>query len=323
MTGLFVIFVKDYQNGRIMEDCNRYIRFDWAAKRMLRDKANFSVLEGLISVLLNQDVKIQEILESEGNQEQEDSKFNRVDIMAKNHKGELVIIEIQLSRQVHYLERIFFGVGKALSDHITKGDSYKKVKKVYSISILYFDLGQGEDYVYHGQTVFRGIHTGDIFQLSERDREILKMRSPKEVFPEYYLIRVNEFDKVASTPLEEWIDYLKNGHVRPDTTTPGLKEAKEKLNYLRMSPEERRAYEHYLDNLRIEEDCLESAKLEGRAEGEAKGRAEGEAKGRAEGEAAGFAKAKIEMARNLKSMGISTDVIIKTTGFSPEEINQL
>ena len=57
MTGLFVIFVKDYQNGRIMEDCNRYIRFDWAAKRMLRDKANFSVLEGLISVLLNQDVK--------------------------------------------------------------------------------------------------------------------------------------------------------------------------------------------------------------------------------------------------------------------------
>lgn len=283
--------------------CNRYIRFDWAAKRILRDKANFSVLEGFVSVLLNQEIKIEEILESEGNQEQEDSKFNRVDIMAKNDKGELIIIEIQLSRQVHYLERILFGVGKAISDHITKGDSYKNVKKVYSISILYFDLGEGDDYIYHGQTVFRGVHTGDVFELSERDRNLLNMRSPKEVFPEYYLIRVNEFDKVATTPLEEWIDYLKNGNVRPDTTTPGLKEANEKLNYMQMSREERLAYEHYLDNLRIEEDCLESAKLEGRAEGRAE--------------------AQIEMARNLKSMGIPSDVITKATGLSPEDINRL
>lgn len=306
-----------------MDNCNRYIRFDWAAKRILRDKANFSVLEGFISVLLNQEIRIQEILESEGNQEQEDSKFNRVDIMAKNDKGELIIIEIQLSRQVHYLERILFGVGKALSDHITKGDSYKKVKKVYSISILYFDLGEGDDYVYHGQTVFRGVHTGDIFELSERDREILKMRSPKEVFPEYYLIRVNEFNKVASTPLEEWIDYLKNGYVRPDTSTPGLREANEKLNYMQMNQEERRAYEHYLDNLRIEEDCLESAKLEGLAEGRAEGEAIGRAEGRAEGEVAGFAKAQLEMAKNLKSMGIPTDIIVKTTGMSEEEISRL
>ncbi len=283
--------------------CDRYIRFDWAAKRILRDKANFSVLEGFVSVLLNQEIKIEEILESEGNQEQEDSKFNRVDIMAKNDKGELIIIEIQLSRQVHYLERILFGVGKAISDHITKGDSYKNVKKVYSISILYFDLGEGDDYIYHGQTVFRGVHTGDVFELSERDRNLLNMRSPKEVFPEYYLIRVNEFDKVATTPLEEWIDYLKNGNVRPDTTTPGLKEANEKLNYMQMSREERLAYEHYLDNLRIEEDCLESAKLEGRAEGRAE--------------------AQIEMAKNLKSMGIPSDVITKATGLSPEDINRL
>lgn len=287
--------------------CDRYIRFDWAAKRILRDKANFSVLEGFVSVLLNQEIKIEEILESEGNQEQEDSKFNRVDIMAKNDKGELIIIEIQLSRQVHYLERILFGVGKAISDHITKGDSSKNVKKVYSISILYFDLGEGDDYIYHGQTVFRGVHTGDIFELSERDRNLLNMRSPKEVFPEYYLIRVNEFDKVATTPLEEWIDYLKNGNVRPDTTTPGLKEANEKLNYMQMSREERLAYEHYLDNLRIEEDCLESAKLEGRADGKAEGRAE----------------AQIEMARNLKSMGISLDVITKATGLTPEDITRL
>ncbi len=284
-----------------MASYERYIRFDWAAKRILRDKANFSVLEGLITVLLNEDVKIQEILESEGNQEQEDSKFNRVDIMAKNDKGELIIIEIQLSRQVHYLERILFGVGKTLSDHIAKGESYRNVKKVYSISILYFDLGEGNDYVYHGQTIFKGVHTGDTFRLSERDRNMLKMRTPEEVFPEYYLIRVNEFNKIASTPLEEWIDYLKNGYVRPDTSTPGLREANEKLNYMQMDSNERRAYEHYLDNLRIEEDCLETAKLEGREEGREE--------------------ATINIARNMKSMGIPYEVIANSTGLSAEEIS--
>ena len=50
----------------MLED-NKYVRFDWAAKRMLRDKANFAVLEGLITVLLNEEVHIVEILESEGN----------------------------------------------------------------------------------------------------------------------------------------------------------------------------------------------------------------------------------------------------------------
>lgn len=73
-----------------MGECDRYIRFDWAAKRILRDKANFKVLEGFVSVLLDQEIKIEEILESEGNQDQEDSKFNRVDIMAKNDRGELL-----------------------------------------------------------------------------------------------------------------------------------------------------------------------------------------------------------------------------------------
>ena len=83
-----------------MNEENKYIRFDWAAKRMLRDKANFGVLEGLITVLLNEPVHIEEILESEGNQQAADDKFNRVDVKAKNSKGEIIIVEIQLTREL-------------------------------------------------------------------------------------------------------------------------------------------------------------------------------------------------------------------------------
>ena len=77
---------------------DKYIRFDWAAKRMLRDKANFGVLEVLMTVLLEEEVKIVEILESEGNQNAEDDKFNRVDIKAKNSKGEIILVEVQQTR---------------------------------------------------------------------------------------------------------------------------------------------------------------------------------------------------------------------------------
>ena len=56
-----------------MEQQDRYIRFDWAVKRLLRQKANFDVLEGFLTVLLGEEVKIIELLESESNQQSVDS----------------------------------------------------------------------------------------------------------------------------------------------------------------------------------------------------------------------------------------------------------
>ena len=83
---------------------DRYIRFDWAIKRLLRQKANFDVLEGFLTVFIGEEVKIVEILESEGNQQAEDDKFNRVDIKATNSKGEIIIVEVQNTSELYYLE---------------------------------------------------------------------------------------------------------------------------------------------------------------------------------------------------------------------------
>jgi len=51
------------------------VRFDWAMKRLLRNKANFGVLEGFLSELLREDIQIDQILESEGNQDEENAKI--------------------------------------------------------------------------------------------------------------------------------------------------------------------------------------------------------------------------------------------------------
>lgn len=73
---------------------DRYIRFDWAIKRLLRQKANFGVLEGFLTVFLGEKVTIVEILESESNQVSITDKFNRLDIKAKNDKGEIILVEV-------------------------------------------------------------------------------------------------------------------------------------------------------------------------------------------------------------------------------------
>lgn len=316
-----------------MNEQNKYIRFDWAAKRMLRDKANFGVLEGLVTVLLNEPIHIVEILESEGNQDYPEDKFNRVDIKAKNSKGQIILVEIQLTRELYYLERILYGVAKAITEHISLGSKYDQVKKVYSISILYFDLGKGADYLYHGQNSFIGVHTHDTLCINTKEDNIIRMKTPEEIFPEYYLIRVNEFNKIATTPLEEWIDYLKSGHIKEDTTAPGLNEARQKLLYLSMSQQERQEYDRHIDAIMVQNDVLDTAKMEGMAEGRAKGMAEGRAKGMAEGRAEGIAEGRAEgiakgraeeklaIARKMKEMGLPISQIADATGLSPEELS--
>ena len=316
---------------KVMEQKDRYIRFDWAVKRLLRNKANFGVLEGFLTVLLGESIRIVEILESEGNQQRENEKFNRVDIKARNSKDEIIIVEVQNTREIYYLERILFGVAKAITEHIELGELYSEVKKVYSVSILYFDIGKGNDYLYHGQNSFVGVHTGDFLEVTTKEKDAIVRKLPAEIFPEYFLIRVNEFNKVAVTPLEEWIEYLKTGIIRPDTKAPGLEESRRKLIYYNMDRAEQLAYDEHINAVMIQNDVLSTAAEEGRQEGRQEGwqkgmqegREEGMQEGRKEGREEGREERNVENARTMKSLNISSEVIHQVTGLSIKDIEGL
>ena len=120
-----------------------YIRFDWAMKCLLRDKANFSVLEGLLTTLLNEKITIRKLLESESNQESEFDKYNRVDILAEDSKGTLILFEIQNNNEYAYFQRMLFGVSKLVTEYINRGEGYENIRKIYSVNIVYFALGSG------------------------------------------------------------------------------------------------------------------------------------------------------------------------------------
>lgn len=227
----------------------KLIRFDWAIKKLLRHKANFDILEGFLSVLLSENIVIKQILDSESNKDADD-KHNRVDILVEDSKGELIIIEVQNSKEYDYFHRILFGTSKVVTEHIREGEPYASVKKVISITIAYFDLGQGEDYVYHGTNTFKGIHKGDILSLADRQKELYDKKEVYQIFPEYWLLKVQKFNNAIEDQLDEWIYFLKNGEVKENFTAKGLSEAKERLDEMKLSESERTEYKKYLNRLR-------------------------------------------------------------------------
>ncbi|MBF0452755.1 MAG: PD-(D/E)XK nuclease family transposase [Candidatus Magnetomorum sp.] len=290
----------------------KVIRFDWAIKTILRDKANFDVLEGFLSALLLDDITVVQLIESESNQESDHQKYNRVDIMVLDGKRQHLIIEIQNERESDYLERLLFGTSKVIVENTKIGEPFKTIKKVISISIMYFNLGRGDDYIYYGSTQFRGLNTKNPLivkrkvELPEKKFVFKDRNIEKEIFPEYYLIHVEKFKDQINSDIDEWIYMLKNEEIPDSFKSRHIDKARQKLKVQTMSDAERKSYERYLINFAIEKDMIDTA----RDEGEIKGRKEGEIKGRKVGLQQGEIKGEIKTYQHLlKNQNLPDDMI--------------
>lgn len=291
-----------------------YIRFDWAMKRLLRNKANYVVLEGFLSSLLGKKFKIHRFLESESNQEYGDDKYKRANILAEGEDGQLCIIEVQNCHEITYYHRMRYGASKVITEYINLGKAYGAIRKVYSIYIVYFNLGQGKDYVYHGKTEFVSKHElHDTLKLSSRqkenffgikDKDLESMKTPANLFPEFYILRVNDYNKVATTPLDEWMEFLKTGSISSKATAPGLPEARECLRVDSLSQKDKQAYFRHLESVRHMKSLFDTSRDEGYQDGLRKGITE-------------------RIALKLLALNTPIDIISQATGLSIEEIKKL
>ncbi len=306
---------------------NRLISLDWAMKRLLRSKSNFEILEGFLTELIYKEendkieeeeskkyLKIEEILESEANREKENDKFNRVDIKLKNSDGEIVIVEIQFSSQYDYFQRMLYGVSKTVTEHLKLGSDYGNIVKVISVNIIYFDLGVGDDYLYHGKTLFKGINRDDTLKLSTRSQNRFGKTKVSELYPEYFVIKVNKFNDIAKNSLDEWIYFLKNEEIKSNFSAKGLDKAKETLDIMQLKGKDRLRYERYIERRRDERSYAITKEIEIE---------EAIEKGIKQGEKKGQKKEKILIAKNLLMQGLDTNIIINATGLSIEEIEKL
>jgi len=277
----------------------KLIRFDWAIKQLLRNKANFDILEGFLSAMLHEDVTVVNLLESESNQEDGSDKFNRVDLLVENANQELILIEVQVEPEYDFFHRMAYGAAKLVSEYLEKGQAYKHIKKVISVNVTYFNLGVGDDYVYYGSTNFIGIHSHDELTLSKKQSRLFGTPEVKKIFPEYYLIRVGKFPDEVHEALDEWIYMIKHSEVKPEFTAKHIQDASERLRVMNLGEAQRKAYEEYMQSVSYHESMLWSSHEEGRV---------------AE---------KVETVRKSLQHGLELSVIANITDLTIAEIQQI
>jgi predicted transposase/invertase (TIGR01784 family) len=287
------------------------VRFDWFIKNLLRDKADFEILEGFLCELLKDEIKILkvlEIVESEGNKKNKLDKFNRVDVLVKTSTDERVIIEVQNTKELDYLQRILYGTSKVVTENIIEKQAYKEIKRVISVSVVYFELGQGTDYIYRGSLDFFGIHDNDKLALSQQQIDFFNNKITKvdEIFPRYFLIRAEEFNGDIKDGLDEWVYFFKNAQIQGKVKAKGLDKAKKRLDVANLSEPDRKDYDAYLESLHDE------ASYEAQLDFEANKKAEEIVSEKME-----------DVARTALIEGASDLFVAKITGLTIEKIQKI
>jgi predicted transposase/invertase (TIGR01784 family) len=159
------------------------------------------------------------------------------------------------------------------------------------------------------------MNNNDNLILDARQQKLFGNKQIHNLFPEYYLIRINNFNDIAKTTLDEWIYFLKNEEIKDEFKAKGIQKAKKSFSILNLPEKERQAYAHYQDDLRYQASLVESNYGLGRLEG----RDEGIAIGIEAGIEKGIEKVALEMIKD----GESNDKISKYTGLTEDEIDGL
>lgn len=285
----------------------KLICFGWALNNILNKKKHFEILEGFLSELLKEDIHILNVLDSDDNGEIR-RFFNHLNLCVKNGQGDTILIRVHCDTQYDYLHKIFRAASGRRIGHPIDEISCPEIKKAVSVNIsMYFDPGEGSDYVYRGTTALVGSHDRDLLHLPENELLLYLTKEAHSFPPECYLLRTESFDDIIKDPLDEWIYFLKNGEVRDDFSAKGIQKARQELDITKLSNEEHRAYARYQDDLHYQASMVESTYTAGMLKGKEEARKEKKA-----------------IAASLLQSGLlDLDKIAAMTGLTLEEVEGL
>lgn len=306
-----------------MNSNDQLISFDYAIKYLLRDKGDYSIVEGFISALLKtigyKPVKIVALLESESNKEDSKSKRSLADVIVEDEDHHKYIIEIERSVKDSFVHKSLFNTSRLIIDNLAQREDYTQIVKVFHISLLYFPIGSGNGAIYHGKTIAHEVETKERLSVHIKNQESGEVFDATDILPEYFYISVPLFNDRLEREIDDWLHVMKYDEVPQNYHSPYMAQVAEKLSILKMTPEERANYSYYQKKLYNDRDELQAAVNRGREEGIQIG----EAKGKAEGKAEGRTEEKIEIAKNLLSQGVDAKTISLATGLSVEEVAAL
>jgi predicted transposase/invertase (TIGR01784 family) len=235
-------------------------------------------------------------------------KSTIVDVKARDKKDNFFIIEMQIAEFDFFHKRILYYTSQSYVAQIDKGNIYSKLKPVYFIGILEFEIGQNPHYFSR--------------------HKILDVETKEHVIQdvEFNFIELPKFNKTIEqleTSIDQWTYFIKNAenlNVIPESVKDeGLKEAymeADKQNWTKLELED------YLRASIKEADDI--GKIEfALKKGEKRGIEIGEEKGKEIGKGIGKMEEKLAVIKQGRILGLSNADLSKLTGLSEDEINNI
>jgi predicted transposase/invertase (TIGR01784 family) len=291
------------------------ISFDYAIKYLLRDKHDYSIVEGFISALLKsigyKEVKIIALLESESNKEDDKAKRSLADLIVEDEDKHKYIIEIERSMKNSFIHKACFTTSRLIIDSIGSSQDYKQIAKVFHITLLYFPISNDNGAIYHGQTLIHEIETKEKLSVLIKNRVTKEIFDATNILPEYLYISVPQFNDRLEKEIDDWLYVLKYDDIPKEFHSSYMQQVADKLSFLKLSPEEKVSYYHYLKKLYSDRDELEAAEAIGEARGEARGVEQG------------MRNRNLEIAKSMLKKGFEIKVIEELTGLSRKDIKEL
>ena len=279
------------------------VSFDYAIKYLLRDKGDYSIVEGFISALLKtkgyKDVKIIALLESESNKEDSKDKRSLADLIVEDEDHHKYIIEIERNVKDSFIHKSLFNTSRLIVDNLSQREDYTQILKVFHISLLYFPIGNGNGAIYHGKTIIHEIETNDKLSVHIKNKETNEVFDATDILPEYFYISVPQFNDRLEKEIDDWLHVMKYDEVPKNYHSPYMAQVADKLSILKMTKDERNNYSYYQKVLYNDRDELQAAEARGKNEG------------------------KIEIAKNLLAQEIDVKTISAATSLSIAEIEKL
>jgi predicted transposase/invertase (TIGR01784 family) len=284
---------------------------DFGFKRLFGEECNKDLLLDFLNELLHQEEgKILSLsyLKTDKMGVSHSSRRAVFDIYCENEKGEKFIVELQKTKQEYFKDRVLYYSTFAITDQATQGDWNFELKCVYVIAILDFEFGEDKNNLakYRYNVMLTDLETRKVFY---EKLKFVYLEMPK------FTKEVDELE----THFDKWLYVLRNLKrldAIPDKLRIKIFERMfDVAEIARLEPDEYRVYVEHLNSHRDLKNSLDYAKIEGKIEGILEGRAEGKAEGKME--------EKIEIAKQMKAIGIPTEQIVAATKLKIENIKNL
>ncbi|EJW93041.1 hypothetical protein EVA_18871 [gut metagenome] len=286
----------------------RYVNFytDFAFKKLFGTEVNKGLLISFLNSLLYDKEVIADLkyINTENLGSQEFDRKAVFDVYCETVDGRKILVEMQKAEQQFFKDRSIFYSTFPIRDQAVKGNSWDyHLNAVYTIGILNFSFDEEDKEYYHHVVKLMDTTTHEVFY-------------DKLTYIYLEMPKFNKTEEELDTMFDKWLYAIKNMSTlleRPaalrDQVFMQLFKAAE---IARFNPQERMNYEESLKIYRDWFSVMKTAEIKGHHVGYEEGRLEGRKEGRKEGI--------LEMAKNLKKMGMSVEQIMEATGLSREEI---